>query len=632
MALPGQRKASVPTLAGVGAGIVPPQSVIRPDYKIVLDIDGGLNTNRPPDQLDDSESQDMQNLVYVNKVLCVDFGVKLLGSRVYGIPQQPIEFIQPATGAKFELVVTTRTLYSYDSAVGTNGDWVPIPSNATSPATVNGNQTLPTSGTTVSIPFTGSATWTTGQLVGIQMNNGLYLVGVTGGTTSPVSITSAIWPGGTTIANGASIYPLPTFTSDGSLPISWCFSPPQGWVIFCNGFDLPQAFDGDVCKPVTNVSGVVSTARYCARYHGITILGYTTESGVVYPYRIRRSATNDPTNWTTLDAGNDDLVDSGDAITGIINVNPYLAICREDSIVRASYYGLGLQVLWYDYGLSNTGTLSNAAVSATRTAALLVCEPGVFIYNGDYGLTDIGDKIFNSFLSYSGELNCKITYNMFHLYVPILDETWIFYADQTMTWPGKVMRYRHKNNAWFKRVWTSPLNFSGAGLFSLWNTALRWVDLGSTRWIDRHRPWNARANQPLYHQLLLCNPDTATYAFPTGFLYLYDWNTTVSDNGTPISWYFTSKDYPLPDQWKTLDGIVFYGKGIVDIVEISTDGGQTYHQLNAEIGQINLGTFWSRFSLDCSLTCNFVRIRFSGVDPSFKLSWFAFKTMYASEQ
>jgi len=32
------------------------------------------------------------------------------------------------------------------------------------------------------------------------------------------------------------------------------------------------------------------------------------------------------------------------------------------------------------------------------------------------------------------------------------------------------------------------------------------------------------------------------------------------------------------------------------------------------------------------LTCNFVRIRFSGVDPSFKLSWFAFKTMYASEQ
>lgn len=560
----------------------------------------------------------MLNLVYMNKVLCVDFGLRTLGSKVFGTPMQPIEFVQPSTGSKFELLVTTRTLYMYDAAIT---DWVPVPSNTTSNALVNGLQTGPF-GATVSIPFTGTAQWTTGQLVGIQMNNGVYLVGNAGGTTSPVTISNAIAYGGATIANGATIFPLPTFTSDASLPVDYCFDPHAGWALFTNGFDLPQYFDGNVCKPITNISGVLSTCRQIKRYHGVTVVGYTTESGQTYPFRIRRSATNDSTNWTTLDSGFDDLVDTGDGITDILLINPYLAIIREQSVVRASYYGVGAQVFWYDYGLSSTGALSGQAAVATKLASVIVTEPGIYEYRGDYGITDIGDKIFNTLLSYSGELHTDITQNMFLLYVPILDETWIFYADQTMSWPAKVFRYNHKTGTWFKRQFDSSLSFAGAGLFSLWGTAVRWVDLGTTRWIDRHRPWNARANQPKYHQLLLCGATDNQ-------VYLYDWNTSTQDNGKPIVWYFVSKDYPIPDEWKTLDGLVFYGKGIVDLVEISTDGGVSYHQLGQNI---SMGTTWARANVDCSLTCDFVRVRFSGKDPSFKLSWFAFKTMHASER
>lgn len=612
------RAPSVPILAGTGSGNIPPQAQIKPDYKIILDISGGMNTNRPPDQLDDRESPDMLNLVYVNKVLSVDFGVRPLGSKVFGIPQQPIEFKQVTTGSKFELLVTSRTLYQYSAALT---DWVPVPTQTGGNATVNGG--IVGTGANPSVAFTGAATWTNGQLVGIIMDNGLYLVGTTGGTTSPVTVGSPL-PVGRTIANGATIFPLPTFTSDASIGVSWTVDPSHGWLMFVNGFDLPQYFDGNVCKPIPNVSGVVSTARQIIRYHGVTILANTTESGIVYAYRIRRSATNDPTNWTTLDSGFDDLVDTGDQITDLILVNPYLAVVRENSIVRASYYGIGVQVLWYDYGLSSTGSLSIHSSTPTKTAAVVVTEPGIYQYNGDYGLVDIGDKIFNTLLSYSGELHTDLPLNIFLLYVPILDETWLVYADQTMQWPAKVFRYNHKTNAWFKRQFGGGLSFAGIGLFSLWGTATRWIDLGTTRWIDRHRPWNARANQPLFHQILLCGATDNQ-------VYLYDWNTTTQDNGTPISWYYVSKDYPIPDEWKTLDGLVFYGKGIVNLVEISTDGGVSYHQLNLE-GPVNMGTSWTRANVDCSLTCDFVRVRFSGTDPSFKLSWFAFKSMHASER
>lgn len=533
------RQPTVPVLAGQGSGIVPPQAQIKPDTKLVLDLSGGLNTSRPPDQVEDRDSPDMLNLVYVNKVLCVDFGFKPIGSPVLGIPQQPIEWINPLTLDRWSLLVTTQAFYFFNSV---SQDWEIVPGS-------------------------------------------------------------------------------PTFTSDGTIPVSWTTDPSHAWLLFTNGFDPPQYFDGTTCAPIPGLAGLVDTAKHIARFHGVTVLANTTESGTPYIYRVRRSATNDPTNWTTLDAGFDDLVDTGDAITDILPVNPYLIFMREESIVRCTYYGIGSQVFWYDYGLTTTGSIDNQASTNTKTSLIFVSEAGIFQYDGNYGLTDVAEKVYNTLLTYIGELNQDADLPIFLLYVPMLDETWIFYADFQNEWPNGVLRLNHSTGAWFKRKWSAPFTFAGAGLFSQ-PTAVRWIDLGTTRWIDRHRPWHARAMQPLFHQIMLCGAeDNQTY--------LYDWNTTVSDNNQPISWYYVSKDYPLPDEWRTLDSVVFYGKGIITLVEISMDYGVTWQQLAQNVV---LGPTWARGDADCSFTCEFVRIRFSGNDPSFKLSWFAFRTMSASER
>src|SRR4029077_4955182 len=142
------------------------------------------------------------------------------------------------------------------------------------------------------------------------------------------------------------------------------------------------------------------------------------------------------------------------------------------------------------------------------------------------------------------------------------------------------------------------------------------LDLVGTRWIDRHKPWNARSSLQNYHGILLCGQSPPQ-------VFLYDFNRTTTDDGFPIPWRFVSKDYPIPANWTTLDGLTFYGKGIVNLVEISIDYGVTWRELAKNV---LLGPTWKRADAFCSLTCEFIRLRFSGDDPSFKLSWFAFNT------
>jgi hypothetical protein len=603
--------AQVPTFRGGSASL--PQ-MITPDQKIVTDLSGGVNTSKPPDQIGDTESPDMVNLVYVNKVLCVDFGYRAMGSPVLGWPMQPITFVD-VFGIEHTILVTTQMVYLWMEGIT---DWVPIPAPMVSFARVSGD--VVGDGTAPTINFTGGAGWAAFDYVGIPAADGRWYVSQSTGDTTPVTFSDAL-PVGMTLPDNAVMYKLPFFTSDGSKPVSWVYDPQRSTVLFCNGFDPVQDCDTAQCGPLAGLDLIpVETAGYIARFHGITVLGNVTEGGSPFPYRIRRSATGDSTNWTTLNSGFDDLIDTNDAISGLVIVNPNMIVLRRASIMRASYYGVGLQVFWYDYALDSTGTIGAQGFDETKTASVIVSESGIYLYSGDYGLRNIGENIFDTLLSYSGELNPKSQDLLFCMYVPILDETWIFYPDMRSDFSNMIWRYSHRRNAWFKRKFGNFTHWLGAGFFKP-QVSNRWLDLVGTRWIDRHKPWNARSSLQNYHGILLCGQSPPQ-------VFLYDFNRTTTDDGFPIPWRFVSKDYPIPANWTTIDSLTFYGKGIVNLVEISIDYGVTWRELARDV---LLGPTWKRADAFCVVTCEFIRLRFSGDDPSFKLSWFAFNTMTASE-
>ena len=591
-----------------------PGGMLRPTYKVVKDLAGGLNVSCPPDQVGENESPDMLNLVYSMRILSVDTGFNPFGGKVLGQPQRVIQWVL-SNGTTFYVLLTTRTLYTYDSNIS---DWVPVPTGTTANPTVTAD-VIGTGAATTSVAFTGTATWTSGQLVSIPTAGGGYFLGVTGGTTSPV-VVSASLAAGQKLAAGAEIYPAATFTATGQLPTSYAADPTQDWLMFVNGSDPPQAFNGSICFVIPGTSAVpIDTALYIARYHGVTVLLSTVEAGVAYNYRVRRSATGNSGVWDSLNAGFDDLSDTDDAIQGAFTVNPYLVVPRRRSIVRASYYGVGYQVFYYDYGLSNAGVIGAQAWTPTKKDSLIISDSGIYQYAGDYSLTDVGDKVFNYLLNYTGDLNPLGEDLLFGLYIPNIDESWFVYPAASSAYPNKILRYNHKVGGWFPRLLDSKLAFLGAGTY-VGGTSRTWNDLVGS-WTVQTWSWNWRGLIQSYTSLLFCGAlDNQVYD--------YKFFNSPTDNGAVIPWYFTTKDFVMPEDWETLDGLVFYGQGTIGTVELSLDFGVTYRVFGTNVA---MGPTWSRQEIDFSLTTEFVRARFSGTDPAFKLSWFALKHMFASE-
>lgn len=604
----------LPVLA-TGGPIAPPPAQLRPEYKTISDLRGGLNDSIPPDQLADNETPASQNLAYRDKVLSVDFGLAPIGSPVVGTPLAPIAWVSP-TNILYSLLVTTRTLYLYDEAYK---DWVPVPTSFTD-STMTSSEVIGPSVSPV-VSFTGPATWVTGQLVAIMQDNWLYFVGEAQGTVSPVTITGDL-PAGRTLAIGSPILPLPTFTTDGTFAVSWAPDALHGWLVITNGVDHVQYFDGALCNDLPGlVAAGITAARYATHFQSVMCLFGTTEGGNLYSYRVRRSATSDPTNWTTLDAGFDDLIDTSDEITGAFLVGQNMVITRRKTVIVAYYYGVGDQVFWYNYTLIRIGTLGRRSVTPTKMASVIISDSGIYDYAGDSNVQDIGDKIFQHFIGYLGDLNPQAVDQVIGFYVPTLDEVWVLYPSGSAPWPNTLRRFNLKTGAWFTRVFSGLLSFIALGEFYLVGTSFRWIDLGSETWQESTKTWADRVPLPTQAQVAFCGA-------LDNQVYLYNY-ITQTDNGQPIPWSYTTKDYTLPQDWETLDGLAFYGEGTIASVKLSTDAGQTWRVLGTNLV---MGTSWGRAEVDCSLTVESVRLLLEGTDPNFKLSWFAFKTMTASEK
>lgn len=594
----------------VRRAVGPPTGLIRSTYKFVRDLRGGINISIPPDQLADNESPDMLNLVYTQRVLAVDSGLTPFGPPIVGIPQKVIQW-KDVSGTIHYVLVTTQTVY-----VWTGSSWKGIPTTTSGNPIITGSTSIANEDI---LTFSGSADWVTGQAIGYGQTGGGWRSGIAGGTSSPVTVSTNLTTGSPVV--GEAIFPLYLLTSHGDRPVSWAEDPLLNWLIMTNGYDIPFYFDGTNIAPVTNLGDIsLTAANYVVRFYNITAFLGTTEGAGVFPYRVRRSATGDSTNWTTLNAGFDDLGDSSDAITGAFILNPNLIILRERSIIRATYYGVGAQVYFYDYGNRTTGMRGLQLVAPNKTDSIVVSEAGIFRYQGDYNLTDIGEKVFEYLLGYLGELAPGTQNLAFAFYVPTIDETWIVYAPANQDWPNKVLRYSHKVGAFFPRQFAAPMNFAGWGTYEA-GTPRTWEQLIGN-WLQQTWRWSSRSTQPNFPTLLLCGADDNQ-------VYSYDYIFSQTDNGAPIPWYFTTKDYPTPEDWETLDGLTFYGKGSIQLIEISTDFGVTYQTLAQNL---MIGGTWALADVDCSITAEFLRFRFSGTDPAFKLSWFALRTMKASER
>ena len=152
-----------------------------------------------------------------------------------------------------------------------------------------------------------------------------------------------------------------------------------------------------------------------------------------------------------------------------------------------------------------------------------------------------------------------------------------------------------------KRSWTrdTRVNITSAGYYQK-ETSNTWANTPGT-WAEQVNRWDDRA-------LLSASP---TYIFGDSSGYVYEWDfTQVTDNGTLIDAYITTKDFTMQmwdvdKYWARLDII---GRGISCDVYYSTDEGASYISLGTV--NFNSSTTFTINKVDFRVTSQSIRFKF----------------------
>jgi hypothetical protein len=617
-----------------------PPGFIKPVYKNVSDLNGGLNVGMPADHIEDNQAQAIQNLVYLNGVLQVDTGFTQYGYRVAGFPLEVIEQ-ELTTGTLINVLITTVAFYQWNPSIS---DWVlamtPYLTTTSSgstgtPWTDDFNQYF---GPTIEQGNLGTGSLTgvaVGDVVSIACTNGRFFTStVTSVNTGAGTVAYAdnLLPG-YVIAPGAQTKFYKPYHG-GEFGISWVIDPTLNSLIWTNGVDPVQSFVGGTNEPLMGLYGnptadpvvppIATTARLVARFYGYTIAIGTTEGGAYLPYRFRYSTPVSSTDWTDSAAGYNDLTDTADAITSVALVSSYLVLGRESSIMRVSYWGTAIATWFFEYSIPTTGVLGNNALARTREASMLVSEPGIFFYAADYNLTEVGQNVYNLVLGPNGNLDPKNDDNLFIFYVNQLDEMWFFYPSVGNTYCDTLLRFSLKYKNWHVRKFQSQMSGIGVAYNSNSRT---WAQAIGT-WLEQVGPWVQRSSAGTFPFLVFAayfDRVTYKYDYQAQTDCLYDPTTGIATQ-VIISWFYVSKDYPVLDQKLILDGINVYAQGTC-LFEVSPDSGVTWKTL----GTLSFGTSLSKKLLDFQLTSDLFRFRFSGTDPTFQMADYSVRYLEASE-
>jgi len=558
------------------------------EYHFIDNLIGGLNANVLDNMLADNESTTSVNLHFDRKLMKVDSGYAKFGGAVRGNPRLDFQFYK-TDGTSELLLVTDATLYVYQTS-----EWRYVSDGDITAITINAEA----AGQTV-IEASNTTNFVVADYIGIILSDGTQHRTTIASISAGVSITidDAI-PVGKSTDIGAIIVRAKDFSGTLDIQISAVVLPSHNWLVFTNGVDNPQRYDGLDCIDIPNLPSAGNTqCRLVGLFNNHLILAHTTEGGTRYPQRVRRANTGDPTDWTTGVAGYTDLYDNEDWLVALAYLGPYMMLYRERSIVRTEYVGTTDLLLNFETVITSEGALSQDSVIDLGDYHVFIGNANVYEYRGGFDFKPVGDKIYYDIFSTNGELAATYKHRVFGFYVEELDEVWIFYPPAGASKPTKCLRYLQENGSWMKREFNHDI--SGFGLYQS-TTDKTWNDLVSS-WTQQDWTWDSRAvnaNAPTTH---LCSTDNLQ-------VYEYDY-FQVTDDGTVISYNFESKDFGNPRFMTRFDLFEFRMMGVNVLIEYSTDEGLTFNTLTTITS-----TKIQKNLINKQIVTQYLRFRFSGND------------------
>lgn len=566
----------------------------EPLRKVISDLSGGVDFGRPAAKLNENQFADALNIEYFRGIARTDTGYITYRQAVQGIPQAVFQFVQTNGGLQ-TLLITTTTLY-----LDNGSEWQWVSDGVVN--TVLQAQTNP-GGNVFQV---GSAAGiAVGTSLGITLNDGSQLrttVTVVAGLN--ITTKDAV-PGGKIANFGAAVVRPPSFNGNivfQPVEVQW---PLLNSLIFTNGVDPIQIWNGATCIALPGWNGI--TCRALSAFHGFLIAGDTTEGGTRFPQRLRWSDQENPEVTAGGLAGTVDLIDTEDFILALLPLGPWLIVYRQTSVMRRSFIGDPLQLFFDEYMLQGLGVWSQNAIADTGSTHVFSGPAGVFRYSGGYDVEDVGAQIFDQIFGPQGIVNDSALQLATLFYIEETDEVWMLLATgENTTSLDTLFRFDQGANAWWVRKFANPL----IGFGFIESLAGRSWQQATLTWQQDTTTWLSHSKTPSAPLIILTDPVAQR-------TYLYDF-VNPTDNGANIPWSLTTKDFESPEEKIRFDGVYAKGTGDGVLVEISLDRGFSF----TPIGTMNFGPSFTQQQVNAQYVADSFRLRFSGSAANFQLDWY----------
>lgn len=550
-------------------------------YKAVPNLLGGIDKSKQPDALADNQCVTLKNVKIKDGMIVSDSGFAIYGTADswdgnFEYPLQSIHQFNRRDGTSELIAITTVYVYKYKSSMQ---KWFPVPGALYTTTTA-----AYAAGATV-FAIALDPGFSVSDAIAIDLDNGnLHYANITAIAGLNITIGLAI-AAGRTVANGARFFKPKTLTGVVSKLVSAVTVPGSDWMVFTNGVNLPQRWNGTTCEYVPGTSSYI--CRAVALYNTALFLLGTTEGGVSYPQRARRSNQTDPTDWTGGTAGYDDLLDSSDAVMCAALLGPYLIVYKSRSIIRCSFIGSSGLNYQYETVVTHEGAITPLSVVTVKDHHVFVGHNNIYEYAGDFTIKPIGDQIRPTLFGPYKDVNTTYDYMIFALYIEALDEVWVFYPHAAATGAkcNYGFRYKVDTGVWYDLYYVIPIN--GGSVF---------------RSENEEGELNFQLYDASYNASVIYNPTKYTTQY-----------------GSAISFTVETKDFIMPDGRFRVDMVEMNIQGTSVLLEYSTDGGTTYTTM-ATITQATQ----IKIRVHKQFVCDRVRFRWTGTASNFKLSWFGF--------
>lgn len=328
--------------------------------------------------------------------------------------------------------------------------------------------------------------------------------------------------------------------------------------IATNGNDTPKKWTGS--GNWADLGGSPSISKFVKNFYHHLCLFNCVISGSEAPQREDWTAVGEPENWSTGGAGNVVLAATADGISGSEFISGHLVIIKESSITHQSYVGGVDPFDIEEKKVVGKGTKASGSIQSTGKTILYLGEDNVYEYDG-FDNVGVADPVIKNLIDkmnpnkYSAVHSVMLDeYDLYLLFIPSSKSD---YCDQ-------VWIYNYVKKIW--HYWQFANEITASGYYQ----EIDKITIGSL--LDKIGNLNWRIGS----RELVGNFPTVIMGDKNGYIYKLA-EASRDDNGTAISWYFSTKAFITNIvNWTRFVSFVSYAKGTAFKVSVSSDNGANF--------------------------------------------------------